>query len=76
MDFLINMMFFDLHDSQPYESYGICGIQPYEISAATIKQSGYIGLDNEIGSPTYFIDYTHPNGPDNDHKWLQSHPFY
>ncbi len=54
----------------------MCYPQPYEISAATIKQSGYVGVDNEIGSPTYFIDYTHPNGPDNDHKWLQSHPFY
>ena len=50
--------------------------KPYEISAATIKQSGYIGVDNEIGSPTYFIDYTEPNGPDNAHDWLQAHPFY
>ena len=54
----------------------ILTLQPYEISPATIKSSGYVGVDNEIGSPSYFIDYTDTNGPDNDHHWLQSHPFY
>eukprot|EP00283_Hemiselmis_rufescens_P007694 CAMPEP_0173427914 /NCGR_PEP_ID=MMETSP1357-20121228/6992_1 /TAXON_ID=77926 /ORGANISM="Hemiselmis rufescens, Strain PCC563" /LENGTH=82 /DNA_ID=CAMNT_0014391837 /DNA_START=39 /DNA_END=287 /DNA_ORIENTATION=- len=49
---------------------------PYVISPATIQSSGYSGVDNEIGSPNYFIPYDGVSGPDDGHKWLQDHPFY
>mmetsp|Transcript_18779 Transcript_18779/g.44519 ORF Transcript_18779/g.44519 Transcript_18779/m.44519 type:complete len:91 (-) Transcript_18779:20-292(-) len=49
---------------------------PYTISPATVAQSGYSGLDNEIGSPEYFIPYDGVNGPDDGHKWLPSPPLY
>jgi hypothetical protein len=42
----------------------------------TLKNSGYVGSDNEIASPGYFIPYDGVNGPDDGHKWLQGHPFY
>ena len=29
-----------------------------------------------MGSPDYFIDYADPKGPNENHQWLQSHPFY
>eukprot|EP00961_Rhodomonas_salina_P150625 2028729-Rhodomonas_salina.1 len=32
--------------------------------------------DNAMGSPDYFVDYADPGGPNESHKWLQSHPFY
>eukprot|EP00960_Hanusia_phi_P017808 524378-Hanusia_phi.AAC.2 len=52
------------------------GRKPYELSEATLHNSGYVGSDNAIGSPDYFIDYADPKGPNESHKWLQSHPFY
>ena len=35
-----------------------------------------VGADNAVSSPDYFIDYADPKGPNESHKWLQSHPFY
>eukprot|EP00287_Rhodomonas_sp_CCMP768_P013611 CAMPEP_0196729612 /NCGR_PEP_ID=MMETSP1091-20130531/9952_1 /TAXON_ID=302021 /ORGANISM="Rhodomonas sp., Strain CCMP768" /LENGTH=68 /DNA_ID=CAMNT_0042072519 /DNA_START=110 /DNA_END=316 /DNA_ORIENTATION=+ len=52
------------------------GRKPYVLSNATLHNSGYVGSDNAIGSPDYFIDYADPKGPNESHQWLQEHPFY
>eukprot|EP00277_Geminigera_cryophila_P016315 CAMPEP_0179448280 /NCGR_PEP_ID=MMETSP0799-20121207/32144_1 /TAXON_ID=46947 /ORGANISM="Geminigera cryophila, Strain CCMP2564" /LENGTH=68 /DNA_ID=CAMNT_0021240001 /DNA_START=74 /DNA_END=280 /DNA_ORIENTATION=+ len=51
-------------------------VTPYVINENTLKNSGYVGSDNAMASPDYFIPYDGVHGPDDGHKWLAGHPFY